>query len=518
MRCVLPALACVLAFGCTHEPTLAESLPADARIVVLFPEPVRGALDPRLTTRAWSGKIVHLVFEGLVSVHNGQVEPRPALAARIEQPSPGVYDIDIRPDATFHDGAPVMASDVAATYASVRNPDHGSPFRSMYARIRSVEVRGPRALRITLDGPHAPFLSDLSLGILPARLIGPDGALNGPPIGAGPYRIRARESSDEVVLERHDTYWRGRPATRYLVMRTIRDQNTRLLALLGGSADLVQNAVSPILADAMRRRSDLAVDAAPGVGYTYLGLNLRDDALRDVRVRRAIAHAIDRESLITHKFRGVARAATGMLAEGHWAYDGEVERYPHDPARARALLDAAGFPRPADGGPRLRLAYTTSTDKFRGNLARLIALQLGEVGIEVEVRAFELGTLLSDVKKGNFQMVSLQWADPSEPHFYSWIFDSAAIPTPDAPNRGGNRGAYRNVEVDALIEAGRTAADADARRAAYARLQAIVAAELPYVSLWHEDVVAVRRATLEGYQPSPNSSLFGLWRAGWRTR
>lgn len=485
---------------------------------MLFPEAIQGPLDPRLNTRAWAAKINQLVFEGLVDVHNPALEPRPALAERIEQPTPETYEITLRADARFHDGTPVTARDVVATFESVRDPRLRSPFRSMYARIARMEIRGPRRLRIVLDGPHAPFLSDLSLGILPARAIGPDGQMKGPPIGAGPYRLHERAGEREVILVRHDGYHRGRPRTPYLVFRTIRDQNTRLLALLGGSADLVQNAVSPILAAAMRDRPGLAVETAPSAAYTYLAFNLRDERLADVRVRRAIAHAIDRRRLIEHKFRGVARPATGMLPEGHWAYEGDVARYPYDPARARALLDAAGHPDPPGPAPRFRLTYLTSTDKFRRNLARLIADDLAAVGIAVDVRAFELGTLLSDLKSGNFQLASLQWPDPSEPHFFSWIFHSDRIPTPEEPNRGGNRGAYVNPTVDALIEAGRVAADRASRKAAYARIQAILAEELPYVSLWHEDVVVVRRAGLEGFEPLPDASLFGLWRAGWTGR
>ncbi len=484
--------------------------------MVLFPEPIQGPLDPRLNTRAWPYKVLQLMFEGLVDIHDESLEPRPALAERIDQPTPATYEITLRADARFHDGTPVTAADVVATYASVRDPRLGSPLRSMYTRVETVEALDERRVRIVLDGPHAPFLSDLSLPILPARAIGPDGHLVGPPIGAGPYAFHAREGEREVVLKRFDGYHRGRPRTPYLVFRTIRDQNTRLLALLGGSADVVQNSVSPVLADAMREREGLAVDTVPGVAYAYLTFNLRDPALKDVRVRRAIAHAIDRERLLEHKFRGVARAARGMLPEGHWAYNPDVATYAHDPARARALLDEAGLPDPEGPAPRFRLTYLVSTDKFRRNLARLIADDLRAVGIEVDVRAFELGTLLSDLKAGNFQIATLQWPDPSEPHFYNWVFSSERIPTAAEPNRGGNRGAFFDPEADALIEAGRTAPDRAGRRSAYDRLQALVADALPYVSLWHEDVVVVRRAGLEGFRLLPDASLYGLWEAGWK--
>jgi peptide/nickel transport system substrate-binding protein len=499
--------------GC-HAPAPSADLPRDQRIVVLFPEPIEGSLDPRLDTRAWPTKVGQLLFEGLVDTHDDALEPRPALAERIDQPAPDTYDVTIRATARFADGTPVTSADVVATLESVRNPAFKSPFRSMYTRIRTLEAPDDRHVHIVLDGPHAPFLSDLSLGILPARSLGPDGKVTGGLVGAGPYRLYRRDGDREVVLIRNEHYWRGRPRTPYLVFRTIGDENTRLLALLGGSADLVQNATGPVLVDAMRQRPGLAVDSVPGVAYSYLGFNLRDPILKDVRVRRAIALAIDRDRLLEHKFRGTARAATGMLPAGHWAYDPDVARYDHDPDQARRLLDEAGHPDGPNG--RFKLTYLTSTDKFRRNLARLIADDLRAVGIDVEVRAFELGTLLSDLKSGNFQIATLQWPDPSEPHFLSWVFASDKIPTPAEPNRGGNRGGYVNPEVDSLLEAGRTAPDRAARKRAYDRVQQILADDLPYVSLWHEDVVVVRRAGLEGFTPLPDASLFGLWQAGWR--
>ena len=504
--------------GCRETQTFGDTLDPRDRIVVLFPQAVRGELDPRLNTRAWPGKIVHLVFEGVVSVHNETLTPTPALAAKIDQPSPRVYEITLRPDARFHDGAPVLAKDVLATYRSVRIPSLKSPFRSLYERVEAMEVLGPRRLRLTLKAPHAPFISDLSLGILPAKSIGADGRLIAAPMGAGPYRIRARAGEREVVLSRFDAYWRGRPKTPFLVFKTVRDENTRLLALLSGAADLIQNSITPRLADAMRDRPDLAVMERPGVGYSYIALNLKDPALGKREVRQAIAHAINRDRLLKHKFRGVARAAAGMLPDGHWAFEATQKRYPFDPQRAMKLLDDAGFPDPKGPAPRFTLEFKTTTDKFRRNLVGLMAADLQAVGIEVDVQSLELGTLLADAKAGHFQAYTLQWGDPSEPHLYNWIFHSARIPTPEAPNRGGNRGAYQNSRVDALIDAGRITTDRTERAKIYAELQQILSRDLPYISLWHDDVVTIHRSGLTGYTPLPNASLFELWRTEWNPR
>lgn len=499
--------------ACRDTTTPADAIPARDKVIVLIPEPIKGVLDPRLNTRSWPAKAIHLMFEGVSTVHNAQGEPRPGLAERIEQPSPAVYDITLRAQATFHDGSPVTAADVVATYESVRDPALRSPFRGLYARIERMEILGPKRLRITLDAPHAPFLSDMSLGIVPKAAIGPDQQLTAM-IGAGPYRFAGRSGDREVRLERHAGYWGGRPAIAWVILRTIRDQNTRLLALLSGAADMVQNAVTPRLAEAMKGRDGLVVRTSPGAGYSYVALNLRRAPLSDPQVRRALAHAINRQSMITHKFRGTATPATGLLPTRHWAYQADVARYPYDPAEAERLLDAAGLPRRADG-TRFDLAFKVSADKFRRNIATLIARDLEQVGVRVQVTPLETGTMLADVKAGNFDAYMLQWQGGGEPHFYNWIFHSDRIPDAEHPNRGGNRGAYRNAVVDALIEQGRATAPLAERKGIYARIQRQLAADQPYLSLWHEDVILIQRKGLVGYEPLPNASIFNLWRARW---
>ena len=161
------------------------------------------------------------------------------------------------------------------------------------------------------------------------------------------------------------------------------------------------------------------------------------------------------------------------------------------------------------------MTLKVSADKFRRNLATLIAHDLAQVGVEVAVQPLETGTLLADVKGGNFDLYMLQWQGGGEPHFFNWIFHGDRIPTPDEPNRGGNRGAYHDATVDALIDAGRAEPDPAARRAIYGRIQAKLAEDQPYLSLWHEDVIVVRRAGLRGYRALPSASLFGLWQARW---
>jgi peptide/nickel transport system substrate-binding protein len=297
---------------------------------------------------------------------------------------------------------------------------------------------------------------------------------------------------------------------RLLTIKVIRDDNSRLMALAGGSGDLTQNTVSPLLLDSvLASQPRLQAVSARSSVYTYLGLNCDDAILKDVRVRRAIAHAIDRDRIVRTKLGGRAVLSTGLLPPLHWAYSGDVDRYPFDPARARQLLDEAGYPDPDGDGPRPRftLVYKTSSNRFRVAVAQVIAAQLAEVGIEVDLRPLEFATFFADVKAGNFQLFSMQIPDVAEPDLYTNFFDSSRIPTREAPDRGGNRMRYRNPELDGLLAKGRREVELDARLADYAEVQKIIARDVPVVSLWHEDNVAVMGKNISGYVVQPTAQL-----------
>jgi peptide/nickel transport system substrate-binding protein len=295
----------------------------------------------------------------------------------------------------------------------------------------------------------------------------------------------------------------------------IRDDNSRLLALVGGSGDLTQNTVSPLLLDAVVEQPRLKVESGRSAVFTYLGLNCDDPILGDPRVRRAIAYAIDRKTIVDTKYRGRAVLATGMLPTLHWAYNKDVDQYPYDPARARQLLDEAGHPDPDGAGPRPRftLVYKTSSVRFRVALAQVIAAELAEVGIEVELRPLEFATFFADVKKGNFQLFSMQVPEIAEPDLYTNFYHSSRIPTRENPDRGGNRARYRDADVDRLIDEGRGVVDRPRRTAIYGEVQRILARDLPVIPLWHEDNVAVMGRQVEGFRILPTGQFSSLARA-----
>ncbi|HTH25674.1 MAG TPA: ABC transporter substrate-binding protein, partial [Vicinamibacterales bacterium] len=269
-----------------------------------------------------------------------------------------------------------------------------------------------------------------------------------------------------------------------------------------GSVDMVVNDLSPDVIYQLAAEKSVTIAESPGTDYAYVGINMRDPILKDKRVRHALGYAIDRQAIVDHLRRGLARPAIGILPPASWAFDEGVFQFTHDPARARTLLDEAGYRDPDGDGPepRLRLSLKVSTNEFIRLQAAVIQQDLKQVGIDLDVRSYEFATLYADVLKGNFQLFTLQWVGVSDPDMLRRVFHSKQMP----PN-GFNRGYYENPEVDRLIdEAMAATSDADRRRL-YVDAQRLLAEDAPYISLWYKTNVAVSRTQIEGVKLTPSA-------------
>ena len=497
------ALAVVLAVGCQPR---GRQTPDDT-IVMVIEVPMNSA-DPRAQVSSYDAKLSRLVTAGLTAVDTPTMEPRLELAARIEARDDRTIDATLRDDARFSDGSPVTAADVVGTYMSVLAPESRSSSHKMLSeRLFSVEAIGDRVARFHLKAPLATFMSDIDFGIVSFH--------DGPPksdrvIGAGPYRLLAL-TADGATLERNPFYFGDPPRLPRLEIKFVRDAAARLLMLAGGSVDVLQNAVRLDLVPAVAAQPRVQLQTAHSDVLTFLMMNNDHKVLSDRRVRQAIALALDRPAIIAAKLDGLAVPATGLLPPQHWAYTGDVARWDHDLARARQLLDEAGLRDPDGDGPapRLHLVYKTSSDAFRVAIARVIAAQLGEVGIAVEVRPFEFATFFADVKRGAYELASMQTTDITDPDFYFMYFHSSWIPSETAKD-GFNRWRYRSALVDRLTLEGRQELDRARRKQIYDQVQRQVAEDVPIVPLWHEDNVVLSNADVRGYTLTPNARLSGL--------
>ena len=448
-------------------------------------------LDPRVGTDAASERLSQLIFSSLVK-RSVTYDIEPDLAVSWEIPDPTTYIFHLRTDAKFHDGRPVTSRDVLFTFRSVLTGAIQTPKAGTYRLVESVEAPDDRTVVFKLKEPFAPFLWNLTRGAIG---IVPDGApadFAKNPVGSGAFKFVRFVPDSEVVLERNDGYYGNKPNVSRFQFKIIPEAIVRALELKKGSVDIALSVLTPDMVEALRGSKDLDVLQAPGTNFQYVAFNLKDPLFNDVRVRKAIAYAIDRDKIIEYLWRGQAKPATGVIPPGNWSYAADVETYPYNPERARELLRETGH-------ENMSFTYRTATDDTGRLMAAVLQQQLREVGIQMEIRSNEFATFYSDVVKGNFQMYSLRWiGGNNDPDILNFVFHSMMFPP-----SGANRGRYANSEVDRLIDLARREVNIEKRKVAYQRIQRIVAEDLPYVNLFYVDNVAVYNKRIGGIRLYP---------------
>ena len=470
--------------GCADE--VSESLRFG-----LSADPV--TLDPRFATDAASTRINRLLYARMVDFDE-KFQPVPSLATW-EMVNPRLYRFTLN-DARgrFHDGAPLQAQDVKATYDSVLDPATASPHRAGLDMIESISIRDERTLDFNLVRADALFPGRLVVGILPAAGIAKEHSFGRAPVGSGGFRFIDWRSGGNLRIRR----LRDGQVVEFV---RVPQPTVRVLKLLRGELDMLQGDLPTELIQWLLGRGDVHVQKQRGTNFAYLGFNMEDAVVGDPRVRKAIAHAIDRQAIIHFVMGGAARPASAILTPNHWAGNPELEALSYDPERAIALLQEAGY------GPRspARIVYKTSSDPFRIRLATILQEQLGRVGMEVDLRSYDWGTFYADVKAGRFQMYSLAWVGIKMPDIFKYALHSTSMPP-----AGANRGRYFSRVADKLMDDAQSSTTLTEQAGYYRRLQKFLLAELPYVPLWYEDHVFVSRADVVGYRLGADGNYDGL--------
>ena len=486
------AVLLILPSGCAHKP--------DPKTLVMVIESSPTNLDPRVGVDAQSGLIDSLLFDSLVR-RDDHFDLKPWLAESWEIPDAQTYIFHLRHGVHFHNGQPLTARDVKFTFDSVLSGKLRSAKTSTYAPVARIDAPDDHTIIFHLKEPFSPMLWNLSDGTIGIVPYGSGDDFNRKPIGSGPFRFVRAVMDKEVVIERNPDYWATPAKLERVEFKVIPDATTRALELRKRSADVALNSLVADTVVALEHDRDLTVMKSDGTIYAYLAMNLRDPILKDVRVRRAIAYAVNVEPIIHYLLRDQARPAYSVLPPQHWAYDDDVAKYPHDPARARQILDDAGYR--ATDGIRFHLTMKTSTDESTRLLAAVLQQQLREAGIALDIRTFEFATFFADVTKGAYQIHSLRWVGGSnlDPDIFEHIFDSGSF----APKRA-NRTFYSNPRVDELIKEARSTVDQQKRKLIYDEVQRILAEDLPYVNLWYLDNVLVHTNRVKGIELGPSGS------------
>jgi len=461
-------------------------------------------LDVRQGTDSQSERIGALIYDSLVR-KDAHFNLKPWLASSWERADPLTWIFHLRAGVRFHDGHPLTAADVAYSIRSMTNGTIITAKGGAFKAITAVDTPDPLTVVVHTATPQPSLLFNLSDGLFGVVEAGAARDEGQHPVGSGPFRFVSQVQDKEVLLDRNPDYWAGAPSAtiEHVRFQVVPDTITAALEMKKGSADVESNVLTMDMVHALAGERNLRVSTGPGARVDYLNFNVQDPALRDPRVRQAIASAIDRPALVAALWRGHAQLADTLLPREHWAAatDADLPHYPHDPARALQLLDAAGL-RPGSHGVRLHLTMKTSTDETTRLEAQAMQAELRAVGIALSLRSTEFGTFYSDITKGAFQMYLLRWIGSNEdPDIFHYCYSSESFPP-----KGANRGHYDNPRVDALLQSASSSTDDAARLRDYLQIQHILAADLPTIPLWYPDNIVIHSARLTNLMLDPGGS------------
>ena len=307
----------LLAASCSRKP--------DPNTLVMTIESSPANLDPRVGIDAQSERIDELLFDDILT-RDEHFDVQPGLAESWDIPDPLTYIFHLRHGVSFHDGQPLTSRDVKWTFDSLLQGKIRTTKTATYSPVDRIDAPDPYTVIFRLKRPFSSLLWNLSgaaIGIVPYGSGEEEGRK---PIGSGPFRFVSAEQDRDVVIERNDAYWGEKAHLQRVRFIITPDMTTRALELRKGSADVAINALTSDTVLALRRERNLQELEAPGTELTYLAFNLRDPILKDVRVRQAIACAIDRQPMIHYLLRDFARPASSVLPPESWAFSNDWSR------------------------------------------------------------------------------------------------------------------------------------------------------------------------------------------------
>ncbi len=463
------------------------------------------------STDAASERVSTLIFNKLVK-KNEQFDYVGELASDIKRSDDGLsYTFTLRDGVKFHDGRAFSSADAKYTLELLLESSFAKSAsffegtgqqKSSY--IKSIDAPDPKTLIVMLTKPWVGLLSNL----VAIPIIAQDSyeSQKTHPMGTGPFKFINYDNSQQVVdLEAFPEYWEGASKLQSVRVRVIPDMNALQAELESGRVDIapMPTSLQPDAVKRLEQDPNLQVKAFNGSNVVLLTINTASTPLDNVRVRQAIAHAIDRQTIINTLVGGYGKVAHSIIPEESWSYS-PGQTYSYDPATAKRLLDEAGFRDPDGDGPRFRfdkpIRYGVSGSSIAGrNYAVVVQNQLKDVGIDVQIQTYEGTTLFDEMRRGNFQIAYSQWVGGNQdPIFYKDLFATSEIPTEQRPSR--NRSRYSNPELDKLVEEAVNTYDRQKARELYVRIQEIVSRDMPVFPWWYQSNIVIARKNVGNIQ------------------
>jgi len=515
VRLLLPAL--LLLSGCDQavdQGTPAKrsaGVPAYGDTLVTGSIGEASTLIPLLASDNASHTIAGYIYNGLVK-YDKDLNLVGDLARSWEVSPDGlVITFHLRRGVKWQDGHEFTSHDVLYTYRVTIDPKTPTAYAEDFKQVKKVETPDPYTVRVTYDHPFAPALASWGSSILPAHLL--EGKeitrsdLARKPVGTGPYRLKEWVAGQKITLEVYDDYFEGKPYISRVVDRLIPDTATMYLELKAGGIDMMNLTPVQFQRQTVGRKflERFNKYRYPASSYVYMGYNLRNPLFSDLRVRRAMTHAINKEEIIHGVLLGMGQIAKGPYKPGTWAWNPDIRDPAYDPAAARKLRAEAGW-RDSDGDglldkggkPFQFTVLTNQGNAERLKTAQIIQQRLRAVGIDMKIRVIEWASFITHfIDKRNFEAVILGWTLGQDPDIFD-VWHSSKTGKKELNFIG-----YQNAEVDRLIVEGRGTFDHEKRKRCYWRIQEILAEEQPYTFLYVPDALPVVSARIRGIEPAP---------------
>ena len=419
------------------------------------------------------------------------------LANEIKALSNKSWDITLKKGIKFNNGKMIDAYDVEATYNQIMNPPKDfppSPRKAAFASVSSFKALSDNQIHIELNSPDASFLNNLIIGTLPKEAVfnAPPNDIDNKGYESGPYILKSANASDWIFVKNDNYNFSDKPKMKELDFKIITDSGTRYAALVRGDIDIAQNAIDPDKVSLIQKsKTDtFNILSAPKLSTTYLAFNFRDPIFSNLKVRQAIAYAIDRKSLLQFRLQGQGILASSMFPPSNYFFDGAIPEIPFNPQRAKSILKEANLQEPISFSIKV-----SNSNKSTVEVAKAIAANLKEVGFSPTVEMLENSVFSDQVKRGVAKVWISPWIGFKDPDHLRFVFASNMTPP-----SGGNRGAFSNSQIDELLQEGKEEINPEKRKLIYDQAQKLLGGELPYVYLWHSLNVAVVSKNVEGFK------------------
>ena len=506
---------------------------------------VLGMVRRPLTAYGHDWKVACLMCERLPSLEDGTavIEPLAPERAKDGRTEGIAVTYDIPPEAVWGDGEPITTDDVVFTWRVGKAPKSGVAGQEAYRRILAIDKLSEK--RFTVHGDRITFdYQSLSLQLLPAHLERTifeadvtqyryrtrfETEPTNPGLHFGPYRISSVHRGSHIVLEPNPRWWGPKPAYDRVTLRVIQKTAALEANLLSGSIDYIAGelglALDQALAFEKRYPSRYRYEYKPGLIYEHIDFNLSNPILANRKVRRALAHGIDREAISRQLFGGKQPVAHSNVSPLDWVYEPDVPRYPFDPEKAKRLLEEAGWGSLRRGirynkqGDKLTLEImTTAGNRTRELVEQVLQSQWRRIGVDVKIRNEPARVFFGEtVSKRKFSsMAMFAWISSPESVPRSTLH-SSEIPTQANGWSGQNTTGYQNPEVDTLLDAIEVELDRTKRRILWSKLQSIYARDLPVLPLYFRANAYIYPKTLTGVAPTGHQFPSTLWIERWRS-